>query len=94
MSSEEKEKELQDKEREEKLKKRREIAVIKYLEEKENIRKKAQTSFGLLILSDERSSPLYSFPCAKKFNKTLAWNITTPGPHYEYQNKFKYNNVS
>lgn len=94
MSSEEKEKELQDKERAEKLKKRRDIAEIKYLQEKENIKKKAQTSFGSLILSDELSAPLYSFPCEKKFSKgIMSMNIVTPGPDYEFENKYKYQNV-
>jgi hypothetical protein len=52
--------EKQKKEEEEKKKKMTRIAKVKYMEEKEALQKKSQTSFGKLILADEKTNPMYS----------------------------------
>jgi len=70
---------------------KRKIASKRYIEEKEDIKKRSFTSFGKLILSDENSAPLISFPVAKKFNKAgVPSTLNTPGPIYQYSDKFKY----
>ena len=72
------------------------IASKKFVEEKEEIKRRSFTSFGKLILSDEKSSPIINFPNAKKFNKLGAppQVTNTPGPIYNLNDKFKYNIVS
>lgn len=42
------------------------IATKKYHEEKEMLKKRSYSSFGKLILAKESSSPIYSFPGAKR----------------------------
>lgn len=83
-------KEAEEKERARK----RKIASKKFVEEKEEIKRRSFTSFGKLILSKENSSPMFSFPGAKKFNKAGApTSLNTPGPVYSYTDKYKYKNV-
>ncbi len=84
-------KEAKDKER----KRKRKIAEKKFAEEKEEIKKKMNTSFGKLILSDEKTSPTINFPIAERFNKGgLPTNVITPGPIYSFDNKFKFKSSS
>lgn len=84
-------KEAKDKE----INRKRKIASKKYIEEKEEIKRRSFTSFGKLILSDEKSFPVVSFPSAQKFNKLGQPTSTkTPGPIYNFQDKYKYLNVS
>ena len=80
------------KEKEEQIRKyRKRVASKKYIEEKEEIKRRSFTSFGKLLLSDEKSSPVISFPNAKKFNKAGApTSLNTPGPIYTYDDQFKY----
>jgi hypothetical protein len=81
--------------KEKEINRKKKIASKKYIEEKEEIKRRSFTSFGKLILSDEKSSPVVSFPGSKKFNKLGAPTSTkTPGPIYNYQDKYKYLNVS
>ena len=72
------------------------IASKKYVEEKEEIKRRSFTSFGKLILSKEKTSPIINFGVAKKFNKSGAvHDLKTPGPIYNVlNNKFKYKVVS
>ena len=76
------------------------MANVKYLliidsEEAEMITKKSHTSFGKLILADEKNSPVFSFGGANRFSGGV--QITTkqtPGPIYKMSNKFKFIVVS
>ena len=76
------------------LARKRKIASKKYIEEKEEIKRRSFTSFGKLILSDEKSSPVVSFPGSKKFNKLGQPVKFTPGPIYNVDDKMKYKSVS
>lgn len=92
-TKEERDKEEREK-REKDMARKRRIAQKKFVEEKEEIKKRSFTSFGKLILSDEYSSPVVSFPVAKKFNKAGApTSLNTPGPIYDADDKYKYKNV-
>ncbi len=58
------------------------------------IQKKSFTSFGKLILSDEKTNPVFSFGTDKKFEaggKVL--KTKTPGPIYNVTDQFKYKKV-
>lgn len=73
---------------------KRQIAEKLYAQEKKELNKKSYTSFGKLLLSDEKSAPIVSFTAANKFNKGGApTNIYNPGPIYKFDNKFKYSKV-
>jgi hypothetical protein len=93
-SIEEIEKQIKEANEKEEKRKRR-IAEKKYLEEKEEIKKRSFTSFGKLILSDEKSFPVISIPIAERFNKAgSSVNTITPGPIYKFENNYKYRSVS
>lgn len=60
-------------------------------EETELVKKKSQTSFGKLILAKEKTSPIFSFGGANRFNSSS--NIVkkqTPGPIYKVTDKYKF----
>lgn len=78
------------------------------MEEKELIQRKSYTSFGRLILADEKTNPIFSniisyiniwkikgFGTDKKFVDAGGRVIQskTPGPIYDVTDKFKYNKV-
>ena len=55
---------------------KRQIAEKKYAEEKRELNKKSFTSFGKLILSKEKSSPIVSFTAADRNTKGVPSNWT------------------
>lgn len=88
-TAEEIEKQIQEA-KDKEAKRRRRIAEKKYNEEKEEIKKRSFTSFGKLILSDEKTSPIVNFPVAEKLSKVGYPTSITPGPIYEFQNSYKF----
>jgi hypothetical protein len=62
------------------------------MEEKETLQQKSQTSFGRLILAEEKSSPVFSFGGANRFAE-FGIKKYVPGPEYNVSDKFKYKNV-
>lgn len=64
-------------------------------EETELTKKKSYTSFGKLILADEKTSPVFSFGGANRFIvSTNAPQKQTPGPIYKLSDKYKFAVVS
>lgn len=93
-SAEEIEKQIQEAKDKEAKRKRR-IAEKKFAEEKEELKKRSFTSFGKLILSDEKSFPMIHFPVANRFTRAGSPTSTdTPGPIYQFENNYKYKSVS
>jgi len=70
----------------------KQIGRKKYLEEAEKLNIKSNTSFGKLILADEKTAPGFSFGSEKKFHTsgTIQYK-KTPGPIYKVTDKFKFN---
>jgi len=67
------------------------IARKKYLEQNEVLEKKSHTSFGKLILADEKNAPTFSFSGAERFQKVGGLvSKTTPGPVYTVTDKYKF----
>ena len=62
-------------------------------EERDAIQKKSYTSFGKLILAEEKSNPIYSIGTADRFAVTgdiIEIPKDTPGPQYEIPEVTKY----
>jgi hypothetical protein len=77
------------------IKRRRRIAEKKYSDEKEEIKKRNYTSFGKLILSNEKTCPIVSFTGAERFNKLgMLPKTETPGPIYSHSNNIKFHKPS
>jgi hypothetical protein len=67
------------------------------MEEKETLQKKSQTSFGKLILADEKTAPQISFGLAHRFANTgdmITIPKNTPGPIYQVTDRYKYKEPS
>jgi len=79
-------------EEKEKMNRLKKIARKKYLEQNELLEKKSHTSFGKLILADEKNAPEFSFSGAQRFQKLggIMASKTTPGPIYTVTDKYKF----
>lgn len=64
------------------------------MEENELIKKRSYTSFGKLVLADEKNSPVFSFGGANRFSagSHLA-KKGTPGPNYNVSDRYKFSVV-
>lgn len=66
------------------------------MEEKELLQQQSYTSFGKLILSDEKTKPTFSFGSAQRFANTgdlITIPKNNPGPIYDVNDNFKYKSV-
>lgn len=69
--------------------------LLRDIEETDLIRKKSHTSFGKLILADEKNSPVFSFGGANRFAPgTNVHQKQIPGPIYKVTDKYKFPVVS